>query len=421
MSLPLSVWRLRVLRIVRAPGCRDSDTEERWLAVWHLLFYASLVVATVLAEVERSSTAQRIETLILALGLGAWYGVWAVRGWRWLHGNWLPLAIYFAGEMVLIGYLILLHPPFLLITFSIYVQVFSLLPLKPALPIASAITVATYARNSAASGRPLWADTGNLVGAIFSVALMAALAFFIHAIIRRSDERRRLLDEVMATREALAEKEYQAGVLEERQRLSREIHDTLAQGFTSIVMHLEAADQLLPAELTSVRRHVDQARATARESLGEARRLVWALRPEALEGGSLPDALARLAHRYTEETGAECCVHTAGDPFELHPNVEVTLLRVAQEALANVRKHASARRVVITLSYFDDEVMLDVKDDGIGFDPKGHRPLSDNGASGGFGLTAMRERVEKLGGRLLVESAPGDGASVVAALPLAAR
>jgi signal transduction histidine kinase len=205
----------------------------------------------------------------------------------------------------------------------------------------------------------------------------------------------------------------ESGELAERRRLAQEIHDTLIQGFASIAMNLEAAEGSL--EDGSGRRHLDEARRTARESLAEARRIVWALRPEMLEGTPLSQALARLAARWSEGGGVPADVNVTGEePRPLSPEAEVTLLRVAQEALTNVRKHSRASRVVLTLSYMEDRVALDVKDDGIGFEPGPRGPGVTNG---GFGLRAMRERVERSGGTLLLESEPGKGTALVVELP----
>jgi len=212
----------------------------------------------------------------------------------------------------------------------------------------------------------------------------------------------------------------QAGVLRERQRMAQEIHDTLAQGFTSIVMNLEAAEGVLLPDSTRARHHLDQARLTARESLTEARRLVWALQPEALKSASLPEALGRLGKRWSEESGIAADVNVTGTPGPLSPEIEMILFRAAQEALANVRKHAEANRVALTLSYMGDTVVLDVRDDGMGFDPL----LIDAGArdrtSGGFGLKGMRGRVEQAGGTLSLESVPGEGSTLVVELPVVA-
>jgi signal transduction histidine kinase len=209
-------------------------------------------------------------------------------------------------------------------------------------------------------------------------------------------------------------------VSRERQRLAGEIHDTLAQSFTSIVMKLEAAEETLPPDLAPTQRYLDQARRIARESLAEARRLMWALRPESLERSSLPEALARLAERWSEECGAEASTTVTGTPHALTPEIEVTLLRVAQEALNNCRKHAQARHVVITLSYMNNLVALDVQDDGVGFDTNQPPRESSDHSKGGFGLVGMRKRVEQLRGTLLIESAPGEGSTVMVAVPMAA-
>jgi signal transduction histidine kinase len=214
----------------------------------------------------------------------------------------------------------------------------------------------------------------------------------------------------------------QAGVLRERQRLAHEIHDTLAQGFTSIVMNLEAAEGAMPSNTDRARHHLDQARLTARESLTEARRLVWALRPEALENASLPEALKRLTERWRGESSIIADVATTGTPCPLPSELEATLFRVAQEALSNVRKHArGASRVALTLSYMGDTVALDARDDGEGFDPDREAGKVRDQNSGGFGLRGMRERVERVGGTLSVESAPGEGTTLAVELPVSTR
>ena len=217
----------------------------------------------------------------------------------------------------------------------------------------------------------------------------------------------------------LVEEARKAGVLRERQRMAHEIHDTLAQGFTSIVMNLEAAEGVIPLNLDRAQHHLDQARLTARESLTEARRLVWALRPEPLENVSLPEALGRLAERWSTESGISTGVSTTGTPCPLPSEIEVMLFRVAQEALNNARKHArGASRMALTLSYMGETVALDVRDDGVGFDPARESGKARDRESGGFGLKGMRERVEGVGGFLSVESAPGEGSTLTVELPV---
>jgi signal transduction histidine kinase len=200
----------------------------------------------------------------------------------------------------------------------------------------------------------------------------------------------------------------EAGVLDERQRMAREIHDTLAQGLTGIVTQLQAADR---EDGPDRDRRLAQVRTLARDSLSEARRAVQALRPEPLAGSRLPEALSELAGRVAETSGVTVHAETTGDVRPLLPEVEVTLYRVAQEALANAEKHAKASRIGLTLSYSDEVVLLDVVDDGVGFRP------GDRGDGTGFGLEAMRHRVQRVAGTLSVESAPGGGTAVNAQVP----
>lgn len=192
---------------------------------------------------------------------------------------------------------------------------------------------------------------------------------------------------------------HEAGKLTERVRLSQEIHDTLAQGLSSMHLLLHAADQEWESAPGKAREHVRQAARTAQENLAEARRFVRELAPPALDGGSLPDALSRLCDD----------VRVVGEPYPVHVDTEIALLRVAQNALANVRQHAQASRVVVTLTYLNGEITLDVCDDGVGFDP----------AEGcGFGLRATEQRVTALGGRVTVESAPGEGTVLAVSVPV---
>src|SRR5215218_4039152 len=244
----------------------------------------------------------------------------------------------------------------------------------------------------------------SVVRAYLTVGAQAALAL----------ENMRLVEEARSSGR-------EAGLLDERQRLAREIHDTLAQGFTGIITNLTAAQMAQPqaAAGASSSRHLKDAERIARESLAEARRLVWALRPESLDRRSLSEALRRLAEAWSEETGVRARAATSGTLRPLLPEIEVALLRTAQEALTNVHKHARATRVNITLSYMDDCVALDVVDDGVGFDLARKDPVEAYSASG-FGLVAMRGRIEQLGGTLVVESTPGEGTALAAELPIIA-
>ncbi|NYS17891.1 sensor histidine kinase [Streptomyces sp. SJ1-7] len=309
--------------------------------------------------------------------------------------------------------LLVLSPDALWVAFPLYFLQLHLLPTRWGVPAvvvtaAAAITSFVVHRQEIAPG----AFIGPLIGA--AVAIATVLGY--DALFRESERRRELIVELVATRAELAEAERTAGTLAERERLAREIHDTLAQGLSSIQLLLRAAERTLPAGAPATA-HVRAAREAAQANLAEARSFVRALTPPDLEHGSLAAALERLCAR---TTGPDLTVRFAvsGAPVELPTPYEVALLRTAQSALANTVRHAAAGRAEITLSFMDTSVALDVVDDGRGFDPSAV-PVDERG-DGGFGLPAMRSRAATLGGTLSVESAPGQGTALAVTLPVAA-
>jgi len=202
-------------------------------------------------------------------------------------------------------------------------------------------------------------------------------------------------------------------VTAERERMAREIHDTLAQGFTSIIMLTQAVRAEVEAgDPQPATDRLEAIELVARENLGEARALVAAFSPVALEGSTLTDAVRRLAERFGTETGVAIDVEVPTDSTAalaaLTREREVVLLRAAQEALTNVRRHARARLVTVRLSAEDSEALVEVQDDGVGFEP---------GRGVGFGLTGMRDRAHDTGGELDVSSAPGQGTRVRVRVP----
>ncbi len=206
----------------------------------------------------------------------------------------------------------------------------------------------------------------------------------------------------------------QAAVLEERNRVARDIHDTLAQGFTGTIVQLEAAQAALANRHTrEAGRHIHQACELARESLREARRSVLALRSPALIAGDLPGALGDLFQLMTHETGLQIEFTCAGEPRRLPPDWQEHLLHIGREALTNTLRHARARQFAARLSVNANEVCFELSDNGNGFDP--------SRLNGGFGLTGMRERAARMGGHLSVTSAMGAGTGIRLTVPVAAR
>ncbi|WP_189863386.1 sensor histidine kinase [Streptomyces poonensis] len=221
------------------------------------------------------------------------------------------------------------------------------------------------------------------------------------------------LDENAALHTQLLVQAREAGIADERRRLAAEIHDTIAQGLTGIIAQLQVVAGT--ADPDAARVHVDRAAELARHSLGEARRSVHNLAPVALEHDGLPEALKKTVAEWGERTGVRADFTLTGTAEHLHDEVSATLLRIVQEALSNAARHADASRLGVTLSFMDDEVTLDVRDDGRGFDPLALPPRT---GTGGFGLDGMRARAERIAGSLTVESEPGFGTAVSARVPL---
>ena len=237
---------------------------------------------------------------------------------------------------------------------------------------------------------------------VMTAATSVWLGVWIDRVVRQSHERAALIAELENSRAEVARLSHETGVAAERARLAREIHDTLAQGFTSIIALLQAADPALADERLAL------AVRTARENLAEARILVTALAPAVLTAGSLPDAVRRQVTRFAEETGIPATCRLTGDARSLPTAVEVVLLRAAQEALTNVRRHAGAHEVAVLLAFAADGVRLTVRDDGRGF---------DTAAAAGFGLPGMRTRAEQVNGVLTVHSDPDTGTLIEVEVP----
>ena len=280
--------------------------------------------------------------------------------------------------------LVLVTPSGVWLAFPLFFLAVHVLPVRASLPVVAVLT-------AVAVGGFAWHQGGWNVGGVLGPVLGALVA----------------IGTVLGLR-VVNDQSQRRGVLEERDRLAREIHDTLAQGLNSIHLLLGAADAHVEARPDEARRLIAQARTTAAENLDEARRFVRALVPTDLAERSLTEALLRVTSR---SQAPPVSLEVSGEPVLLPGAVDVALLRIAQEAVGNAVRHAHASRIAVTLSYMDDEVALDVVDDGSGL-------AAD---TGGFGMTTMRERAERLGGELVIESTPSQGTAVAVSVPLAQR
>jgi signal transduction histidine kinase len=359
--------------------------------------------------------------------LAALWMLWFYRlhppGWR-ERPQWPAFAM--TGLLVLMAVMVVHNPVYGIYTWTGYIFVYR--GASGRWRLVATFAVAVIGATSQDGGLPRSPAQGAFytILLLFNAAIALAFTWFASVSYEQNERRKQLvadlseanrkLEATMAENAGLHEQlltqAREAGISDERQRMAREIHDTLAQGLTGIITQLQAAAQA--GGQRDRDRRVEAAIELARESLSEARRSVHELLPERLETARLGEALAEVAQRWSALHGVPARVTTTGVPRPMPPDVEVALLRTAQEALANVAKHANATRAGLTLSYMEDEVALDVRDDGIGFDPAG---LPGPAGGAGFGLTAMRERVERLSGTLEIESESGTGTAISACVP----
>lgn len=257
-----------------------------------------------------------------------------------------------------------------------------------------------------------WTVSG-VIGPLIGAAVAVVISVVYRQLREESEQRARVVFEPTAARLAAAER--YAGTVAERERLAHEIHDTLAQALSSIVMLLRSVrDQ--SAELPSkAQQQLDVAAGAARDALEDTRRLVRTLEPSGLAGQPLSSALRRLVED-TASVGIDIGFEVDGQPYELPTPVAVAILRTAQGALGNVVAHSMAEHAQVTLTFQPGLVSLDVADDGRGFDPQA--PAAETAAGTGIGLAVMRSRLSALGGRLTVEAAPGHGTAVSASIPV---
>lgn len=425
---------------------RDDTWERRVEAAYGVVPYVLLAASTILAVLETGqSPADVFWTLGVAVLVAAWM-LWMIT----LHPGWTErrglMLVYYVGLLAGIALLISRSPWFGIFASSGYIYAFictACLPHRWAFAgvAATAVLTATAQRGGIPQGlpQPTLSDVLRYLLLIALNAVLASVFTYLAAFTGEQSQRRKhIIAELAEANQKLADaleenaglhaqlltQAREAGVLDERQRMAREIHDTLAQGFTGIIAQLEAAKRINQRS-EQWRLHVDQAQTLARESLTEARRSVQALRPAPLEQAQLPDAIADMARRWSRTANVALSVESTGEPRPLPAEVEVSLFRVAQEALTNVAKHARASRVGLTLSYLEDVVLLDIRDDGAGFDTaavsaNGHAHDGHDGHDGtGFGLSAMRQRLRQVDGTLEIESAPGEGTAINASVPVA--
>jgi signal transduction histidine kinase len=365
----------------------SSRFDGRIDAVVHVGF-AVLMVASGVRYVMRHSPADNLWTVALAAAVCGLYAITALLAHRRpaRGSHWIPWMIALVAAWAA---LVIVAPSFAWCSFAIFFLARRAFRGWAGYAASSVTTAATAVGLFRMSG---WTDVAMLLGPLAAGALLTLI-----------------YDKIERDQEKLAATERQAGIATERERVSREIHDTVTQGLASSLLLLEAAQRSWPDG--SAQRDVAKASGLLRRNLADTRSLVHELSAPGLESGPLPEALQHAASQYVDTIQ----VHITGDERPLPAEVRHALIRVTQSAAANIKIHAHADHSSVTLGYLPESVTLDVYDDGRGFDPAAVPAPSE---TGGYGLRAMRQRVEQLGGELSVESSPGEGTIIAAQLPL---
>ncbi|QCB96065.1 sensor histidine kinase [Arthrobacter sp. PAMC25564] len=398
VSLHVGFAVLLLVAVVRLPGAGIHGNGPLTLATAMIL--AAVYVAGTVLEKRHAQDPSRFDPApFAACWLAAACLLWLLLIWSSADFVWLAFPLFFLQLHVLPRRLAL--PAIVLSTVLVIVALWF------------------HNRGTADAALQLPMVLGPAFGAAFAV--VTGLAY--RALYREAEHQRRAAEELRRTRAELARSQHDAGTLAERARLAREIHDTLAQGLSSIVLMGRSAEKALDdGDTVTARDRLRTVQETASANLAEARNFVRGLQSPALEESSLVNSLRRLCERTETEaaahgTGLRCRFDLEGTPLELPNPYRTTLLRAAQASLANVWVHAKASTAVVTLSFLGSEVAMDIYDDGVGFDPAGVARRRPGGS--GYGLKSLRERVAALAGRMDIESAPGEGTVVAIRLPLA--
>lgn len=372
----------------------------------HVLFVGLLILGAAQSIVDGSHP---LATGCVAAGELIWYGYGAFLSRRQagrLRGTFWLLVLS-AGWVILVA----LSADFVWLVFAIFLLLLQILPLRWSIPAVLTLSVGSIAAVALHQRR---LAVGGVVGPLIGAAVAIVISVVYQQLREESERRARLVFELTAAQERLASTERYAGTLTERERLAHEIHDTLAQSLSSIVMLLRSVRDHAEHLPANARHQLDVAAGAAHGALEDTRRLVRTLEPAGLAGQSLTTALRHLVDD-TRTVGIDVGFDPDGEPYDLPTTVAVALLRTAQGALGNVIAHSRAQHARVTLTFQPGLVSLDVVDDGCGFDPAATPVESAQGT--GIGLAAMRKRLATVAGTLTVESKPGSGTAISAAIP----
>lgn len=375
---------------------------SRW---WHIAIAGSTVLMIAAMLAGDSSPARRTGAICTMIAFALGWALVGRHGWRDRRAA-LGFAC-FVVVVTLVGTSFV--PTFAFIQMIAYPLVWTLAGRMRAallfnLAVCSAV-VSGFALSTLLEPREM---AVNALVQLVSLGFSISFGLWISSISARSEERKLLLDELRATQGRLEGLNREAGATGERERLAREIHDTIAQSLTGLVMLAQRARR--ETDAAALDSHLAMLEENARAALVDTRSLVSASAPVDFAHGGLGDALTRLADRFPRETGIEMLVSVETNGAALDRDSEVVLLRCAQESLANVRKHSGATSAHLDLTVMKGTSTLRVRDDGHGFD--------SGGFHSGFGLPGMRRRLEIVGGTLEIDSSVGRGTTVTVTLPI---
>ncbi|HWI60779.1 MAG TPA: sensor histidine kinase [Symbiobacteriaceae bacterium] len=380
--------------------------------MWFTYAFLVLVWVVTVKEPEFRTAGRMIPFTALLLVHGYLHGTIH----RWMGRLKAPL--YFAAQTVLAVALVMLADGEVMTSalfFPLAGEVFGLFE-DPARRIAcvAGLVVAWGLSGMATAGVSMMRI--QLPGAVLGLAFVGIYVTLFTRQMRERERAEKLLTELAEAHgklKAYALKVEELSITQERQRMARELHDTLAQGLAGLIMQLEAIDDLLErGDAERARTITARAMQRARTTLQEARTAIVALRSP-LEQGDVMEAIRRLVDNLTADTGIACAFEAGPGDLRLGGHVAETVYRVVQEGLVNIARHSGARRAWVRLSAAGGEIRLEVGDDGVGFDPPS-RPIQP----GHFGLTGLHERTALAGGKLILHSAPGAGTRLVVTLPL---
>ncbi|WP_420123978.1 sensor histidine kinase [Nakamurella sp.] len=388
-------------------GTELGDDVHGWLVFYTLATAGTVAIMLANAQGQWPRTAAAI-ALVVGTQLG--YLLGARPGRAPLRGDSRRAWIFAVVATAAFGVAVVLNPWSAMSLFALTPELFLLFTFGRAAAVIVVLN-ALWAGTTLVLEPTTVRDAVQQVGlSLFVVTFSLFFGSRVVTIADRSAERLRLIDQLREREAQVSALSAARGAEQERTRIARDMHDTLAQGFTSILTLGHAARTELDSDPAAAGRHLEMITRTAAENLAESRRIIRALTPARLDGASLPEAVDRIVAHFREETDLPARVVIEGQVRAAGPAAEVVALRVVQESLANVRKHANARSVEVQLSYAGDSVEIGVRDDGAGFIPG--RTVA------GFGLAGMRSRVAEAGGDLDVRSVPGSGTSVTALIPL---